>query len=325
MKNTIEFSGALLALPQDAGADNLPGTIYLANASSRFTDSTFSEPLTAFAQGWDDPEDLRGQLARIAPDVPVGRRFEFKKTDNSADFLSETDDVRAIDAPFKRIEFRGETVSDRTYNKGLTVRLDKDGEGAVPGAEQRAVRRLMKRLFRNELLRAITALNAAATMSSKTWNASSDPHGDLLALINASGDVIGIDPNRLLIGRSAWIKAALALRATDKKAGETANLTPEQLAAWLGIDDIISIKARRATSKTTKAALLGNKVIAFLAEPDLSTDDPSSIKRFVTPVDAEAGVRVHVQDYPKYIDVSVEHYSNIVATSTLGVLGHDIS
>src|SRR4051812_7605082 len=88
------------------GRDNgaiQPGEVYLAN-ESRFNAAFFSEPLTVYATGWRDPNNLEALLDFLAPPVQVGRRFEYKKADNTEAFLSEADDQRAIGADFKRVE-----------------------------------------------------------------------------------------------------------------------------------------------------------------------------------------------------------------------------
>ena len=69
---------------------------------NRFTAGNYSEALTAFTVGWRDPENIAELLDFIAPPVPVGRRFEFKRSDNAQAFYSENDDVRAVGAEFKR-------------------------------------------------------------------------------------------------------------------------------------------------------------------------------------------------------------------------------
>ena len=52
--------------------------------------------------------------------------------------------------------------------------------------------------------------------------------------------------------------------------------------------------------------------------PGVSKDDPTNVKRFVTP--ARGGkFGVYVVEHEKFTDISVEMYSNIVVTSTLGI------
>ncbi len=58
---------------------------------------------------------------------------------------------------------------------------------------------------------------------------------------------------------------------------------------------------------------------AYRAEPNALPDDPSSIKRFVTNSGGTA-IRVFRQEIGlKFIDITVEHYSAIIISSTLGI------
>ena len=79
---------------------------------NKFTAGNYSEALTAFTVGWVDPDNIASVLDFIAPPVPVGRRFEFKRSDNAQAFLSENDDVRAIGSEFKRVRYDGESVNE---------------------------------------------------------------------------------------------------------------------------------------------------------------------------------------------------------------------
>ena len=52
----------------------------------------------------------------------------------------------------------------------------------------------------------------------------------------------------------------------------------------------------------------------------MTQDDPSHVKRFVSNTDAGGRFAVYVQPYgAKFWDVTVEHYSNIIVTTTLGL------
>ena len=151
---------------------------------NRFSAGNYSEALTAFTVGWVDPENTAKILDFIAPPIPVGRRFEFKKSDNAQAFYSESDDVRAIGAEFKRVSYAGESVNEKTINKGLTIRVDHD-EVSGDDWQERYVQMLMQRLLRNELRRAVKALEtiAASDNSAKSWNASANPDADIVGQI----------------------------------------------------------------------------------------------------------------------------------------------
>ena len=71
-------------------------------------------------------ENLEEMLEFIAPSIPVGRRFEFKSTNNAQAFYSDSDDIRSIGAEFKRVRYDGSSINEKTLNKGLTIRIDHD-------------------------------------------------------------------------------------------------------------------------------------------------------------------------------------------------------
>jgi hypothetical protein len=305
----------------DSG-NNPRGVICLAN-EERFTAAHFSEALTAYSVGWRDAENLQAELDLIAPMVNVGRRFEFKSATNTQEFLSEADDVRAIGSPFKRIEYSGSSVNQKTHNKGLTVRLDRDDDLVVPGAEERAVAKLRGRLLRNDLRRAYALVIAAATNTGKTWDttAGKDPDQDVMTDLDTGGDARGMGSNLVVYGESAWLKRRLSYGAQTTAAGFAglAAVTPEQVAAVLGVDRVLRSKARYQSTTTAKAKVIGGAyVLMYYANPTNDKDDPSNIKRFVTPTDAGM-VRVYREEHSKFVDISVEHYSNLVITSTLGI------
>jgi hypothetical protein len=303
----------------DDGRSLVSGGLFAAN-EARFTSSNYSEPLTQYVVGWQDPANLEELLAFLAPAVPnTPRRFEFKKATNSEAFLTETDDVRAIGSAFKRVEQKGETVTDKTHNKGLTTRVDHDD---VLGDDwrERKVAWLKSRLLRNEVIRAIALIDAASTNLAKTWDADADPDADVRDSLRLATNSSGIRPNRLAIGEGAWDKRYDAYVLGDNPGRYTqSDKTPEELARKLGIDVARVISARYQSSSSAKSKVLDAIVYAFLAEEVLDKDDPSNIKRFVSPTQQGAMWGVYIEEFPKYTDITVEHYSNIVITSTLGI------
>ena len=148
----------------------LPGQIGLAN-ETRFNAAFFSEPLTEYASGWREPNDLEALLDFVAPGVQVGRRFEYKRADNAEAFLLDVDDYRAIGGDFKRVEYRGSSVNEKTLNRGLTTRVDLDAVGDAPDWREQFTTRLLQRLVRNELKRAVDLIVNGATNVAKTWDA----------------------------------------------------------------------------------------------------------------------------------------------------------
>ena len=318
-----------LALLRDTG-NNAPGAMCLAN-EARFNAAYLSTPLTAYSTGWTSGEDLEAILEMLAPECPTSRRFSYRKAINADQFLGESDDsdLRAIGAEFKRVSYTGTEAEAKTYNKGLTVRLDMDDESDDPMIEERQTAMLMKRLLRMEIRRAVALHDAAAVNLASTWGAAQpvDADMEIVADLILAGDSSGVRPNRVVYGDTVWSKRMLTLRASNS-AGAIANagFTPQQLAAFLQVDQVQICKERVQTTKAGKTNLLGaNAVYMFNAQSGASKDDPSNIKRFVTPMGG-GKFRVYRQEVTsKLIDITVEHYSNIVCTSTLGIRKRTVS
>lgn len=322
MKNQKIIEGLVGPAPADLLGGNLPGLEYAAN-ETRFIEANFSEPLTAYAVGWKDPNNIEATLEFVAPKVPTTRRFEFAKATNAEEFLSEADDVRAIGADFKRVEFTAAKVNSKTLNKGLTVRVDLDNVEGMPNWREIYTGRLMRRLFRNDLRRAVTLLAAAANNTAKTWDTTDgkDPDQDCATEVIAAQDASGVNPTRILYGTVAWNKRRLSHRAQKTSGGfASAGMTVAEVAAQLGLDDGMVSKERYQDAPTTKAKVVGDIVLLYLAEAGQTPEDPSNIKRFTSPTMGGTPVRVYEQVISaKLVDITVEHYSQIVVTSTLGI------
>lgn len=310
-------------LPKDDGFQDY-GTICAAN-ESRFTAAHYSEPLTAFTVGWKDQEKIEDLLNFIAPMVPVARRFEFKIADPNQAFLSETDDIRSIGSAFKRVEFTGTSVTSKTYNKGLTIRVDHD-DVAGDDWRERYVQLLLQRLYRNELRRAIAALEANAVSLSEAgyvWSNTTgtpNPDADIRAELEASTGITGVRPNRMIFGEGAWDTRANAYdHQNNAGANRSASLNLEELAHKLFIDEARVMRARYQSKANEKTAFLGQSIYAFYTNSEIMKDEPANIKRFVTPVDGSSPFRVYIEEHSKFSDLTVEHYSNIVITSAGGI------
>lgn len=298
---------------------------------SRFVEANFSEPLTIFAVGWKDKDDLKGLLDFIAPPCPTAKRFEFAKGVNAESFLSEGDDIRAIGGSFKRVEYTSTKVNSRTYNKGLTIRVDLDNVEGMPNWKEVYTARLMQRLLRNEIRRAYALLLAAATNTAKQWSNATDKDPDLTMLgqCDAFGDVAGMNCNRVLAGFSAWTNRVqcYSIQATAGGFGGSARSTPEQVATYLGVDEFRISKERYQSSATAKSKLAtADKVIFYNGDPSCTPEDSSSIKRFTSPTTGGTPFRVFEEQIgAKNYDITVEHYSHIVVTATEGIKNLTIS
>ena len=298
----------------------------------RFTASYYSEPLTEYAVGWTDPENLEALINFIAPRVPVGRRFEFKSAVNVEAFLSEINDERAIGSNFKEVEYKGSTVYSKTANRGLRYRLDLDEEGAGILTEELIVSRLLQRLKRNIYRRAIaTLLNASALSNTNvTWtynsgsNPTPQPDEDIRTLIQTTQVTSGVFPNRLLCDLKSWNirKKGYAQQALAAGAIYGYGRTVDDVVADQSVDGMMISKALYQSAEwvtPTKSYILPQNVIAFYAQDNPTRDDPTNLKRFVTPV-ADGDFRVYRQPHgAKFVDISVEYYDVIQQTATIGI------
>ena len=332
MNTEIKKNPAGVILDRGTGYE-LAEIPYSAGNDSRFLETYFSEPLTNYAVGWRDPNNLEASLQFIAPAVPVGRRFEWKKANNAEEFLSETiDDQRAIGSDFKRVEYTASDVTDKTLNKGLTYIADLDNVSG-PNWQNDKVGKLLRRLYRNEFRRGITSLAAAATNTALTWDttAGKNPDQDLRADLLTATSTTGIRPNRVLYGDTAFGKRGLSYEGQSGTSTAFANIAAlnlDQLAARLMVDKVMVSRERYQSSSSAKSNV-ANLVLAFFAEDGVDTEDPSNIKRFVSAFDAEQGgglVRVYMQQISsKLVALTVEHYSKIIVTYSSGIRKWTIS
>lgn len=319
----------ILSIPRDTGYND-PGTVCAAN-ESRFIEATFSEPLTAFAVGYRDPGQLQELLDFIAPVVPTTRRFEYALATNAEEFQAETnnDDVRAIGGEFKQIEYTTHKSVGQTLNKGLTVKVDVDNVEDIPNWEQIWTARIMRRLLRAEALRAYTTLAALATGTPLIWNgtAGQDPDQDIANLAIAYADSCGMNPTRVLYGIGAWNARRQAHRAQNTAGGfASAQMDIGEVATSVGVDDGFVSRERYSTSASAKSRIIPNSVLIYLANANQSPEDASNIKRFVSNTQGGTPFRVFRQQLnSKFVQITVEHYSNILATATLGVQAANIT
>ena len=294
--------------------------ICLPNAAS-FNNMFFNQPLTAYSQGWRDPSDLEAELEFIAPAVDVPRRFSWRKFGEKNDFLSESDDLRAIGGDFKRVKYDSELTDSRTINRGLTIFVDLDEVADQPDWEQRYTGYLLRRSVRNDLLTAAALLAASAANTGKTWDTQADPDADLMDLVDAAGDDTGINPNRIFMGANAWMKRVKAFRAQDNVAARSsAMMTPDELASWLGIEKVHVSRTRYQSTATAKAKIEGAVVIAFEAGSGQIMEDPANIKRFVSRCADGNMRRVYRREVSeKLVAITVERYVRTQIVSTLGL------
>lgn len=321
------FNDQSLLFPRFAGDGSgaRNGSIFAAN-DANFDAAHLSQPLMDYIVGQNDPEDLGAVMESLVPSIPVGRSFTYRTHDSKEDFQtddSDDGDIREIGGEFRQVRLTGSQVDGRTDNKGLTMVIDVDQGGLEASVQQRAVVNLRQRLFRSEIARLVTLLDANdAAESSVNWgptNTTKDPDKDILDMLENSGDARGIDSNVVLFG-GTWTRRVTGLRSsTAAGAFATGNLTRQQLADFYGVDSVIRLRNRKQSTASAKAKLLTTDVYTYFAKPGAMPDDPSNFKRFVTSTSQGGAVAVYVEQRLKKVLVTVEHYSRLVCTSSLGI------
>jgi hypothetical protein len=292
----------------------------------------FNEPLTAYAVGYRDKEDIEAQLEFYAPMVPTPRRFSYSAWDNAEEFLSSDDDERPIGADFKSVEYISSKVEAKTANRGLQICLDLDELDGMPNWEEVYTQKLLRRIRRNSLKRAVALISGTATNTNKTWDTTAlkDPDQDVLLDLVTAADLTGNRPNRIGYGDTSWSKRILSHRAQTNAGGfGSSQQTPEQLAGFLQVDEVQVTKARYTASATARTQIVANLVLMFLAESEADVDDPSNIKRFVSMGSADQGGGQY-QVYSQRVSakrhiIAVGHYELIKLTSTAGMRKFTVS
>ncbi len=320
-RNAFLYDGQVLSADQPLESH---GQIQLAN-DSRFTQAYFNEPLTAYAVGYRDPNNIEDTLNFIAPKAVVSaRNFTYNSWTNAEEFFSDlVDDERAIGADFKKVEYTVSKVSAKTANRGLTMRIDLDEVAAMPGWENTYLEKLKRRLLRSELRRAVAAHTGSATNTAKTWDttAGKDPDQDVSTDLIAAATSSGIRPNRIVFGDTAWDKRKIAHRAQNNAGGYASALkTIDEVATSLLLDGGLISKERYQSGTATKTEIVNNLVLEFYVDPAGGIEDPSNLKRFVTPTLSGGDWRAYSQQISaKLYDITLEYYSLIKVTSSLGL------
>lgn len=307
------------------------GRFYAAN-DSLLAEAYFSEGLSNYAVGISDMADLEAEVEFFAPQVQVPRRFDYREFTHKEHFYSDVDeDLRAIGADFKQVTYTAAEVSGKTVNRGLTVPVDLDQVADLNSWRESTTRKLIQRLLRNKLRRAIALLSAAANNTAKTWDNSSgkDPDQDVISELVTATNLLGMKHNRVGYGDTSWTKRGLAHRAQTSAGGFSSAVatTPEQVAGVLGVEEVLVSKSRYSAGSTTLSEVVANLVLMFtgLRDPD-PMGDPSNIKGFWSPCAGGERIRIYEQQVnAKLYLITAEHYELTKVTSTLGIRKFTVS
>ena len=165
-------------------------------------------------------------------------------------------------------------------------------------------------------------LDANDNNTATTWTSgSADPDGVVTTGVDRSGDKRGTNANIVVWGGGAWVKRLTQLRALNTPAGYAGiNLTPDQAAQVAGAQRgvVLPFRYQSSATESSKSKVAGDVVFLYDARPGAMGSDPSNLKRFVTSSGGQT-FRVYVESRLKQTLVAVEHYSDIICTSTLGI------
>ena len=300
-----------------------PGLVCVPN-ESMLSGSNYQEAIVGYIAGvmGTDLSGLRDLINYLAPGVETARIFQYQALADGLAFLADQNDERAPGAEFRRIETKGSMQTDKTRNRGLSYRIDRDAVPIGPNTVNNTAAWLMAILLRNDALRAISVLDAAATNQAKTWDGSANPDGDLRASRALSHTARGLSPNRLAIGLSAWDTRAAAYEASSKAGAlMLAERTPKEVANKIGIASaMISDMIYKVKKTGSNTMAMANIIYMFYADMVAHEMDASNVKRFWSRCNGGEEYAVYTNESdPKFIDVVVEHYSTIAVTDTTGI------
>lgn len=317
--------GTVMLAAIGAGLNAAPGVTFLANSADMASASTVSD-LTDYTVSCPS-DDLEAMLNTLFPSVDAqGRLFRFRKEANE-DFLMETrdDDIRDTGAAPKIVKFHGETATGEVRNKILGHVIDtdawpRDQKGKRKQSElQKRVKALRRRLVRADLFRGLSLLNAAAANTAVTWNAASNPDGDLRAKIEAAA----CRPNIIVFSALAWSTRKDAYEAPGRAnhaMASHANYTEAELAEYLGVSKVVVLRAKyMAIEGGALLDMLGNTVFGYYSSDMRTEDDASNIKRFTDKCDDGGDWQVYVEERVKTVTPFVEHYSQFIVTRSADI------
>lgn len=305
----------------------VPGEMTALNSSTNYAGS-LSQEVTGFVSGLPSTDEEK-LLDLLFPPIETNDMFQFCKADDEA-FLTESDDsdIRNVGGSFKRIQFRGTTVTLATQQKGLTLRVDhkqlpkKDGK-IVSGWENQRAAMIKSRLVRADIIRGLALLDAAAVNANEVWDATTNPDGDLRAMIELTRTATGRRATHTLLGATAQQLRQDAYEAPTRAnhaMANHANYSMEELARYLNTGKVVIEDGVKQTKKgSTKIDRLGLAAYSYSAEQGALLDDPSNIKRAWnnTPFGGKWAVSIKPDTY--YTDITVFQESLLFVPQTTGI------
>ncbi len=304
------------------------GHITVSNATQNYAGS-LAQDVQGYLAGLPAGDEQKA-LDALFPGIQTNDFFQFAKADDEA-FLTEADgsDIRLQGASFKRVQYKGTTVTAATQQKGLTMRVDhktlpKIGGVIVPGWENRFAAALKNRLLRVDRARGILVLDAASTTGgSKTWDGTTNPDGDLRAMVQLTRVSNGQMPTHCILGNAAQQKRCDSYEAAARvnhSMQNHASYSMEELAAYLNVGKVVLEAGIKQTLKgATKTDVMGLLAYSYTSNDSPLMDDPSNIRRAWSPVKGGGEYAVAIQEMSVYTDITVWHESLFFTPYTAGI------
>lgn len=303
------------------------GHITVANSTQNYAGS-LAQDVQGYLAGLPS-SDEQAALEALFPAVQTNDFFQFAKADDEA-YLTEADDsdIRNAGASFKRVQYKGTTVTESTKQKGLTMRVDhkmlpKVNGAVVPGWENRYAAALRNRLVRVDKVRGLGVLDAAATNAAITFSAATNPDGLLRAMVQLSRTANGQMPTHCVIGNASWqgrVDAYEAAARVNTGVANHSDYTTDELARYLMVGKVIVEDGIKQTVKGgTKTNTLGLINYCYMGSDSPIIDDPSNIKRAWSPVTGGGEWAVAIQESTVFTDITVWHESVFFTPFTAGI------
>ena len=334
--NQTNMMAAILAMTgaNVAGESAVMGQVTVMNSTLDYG-RALAQDVAGYIAGLPS-SDEESLLDLLCPSIEVAPFFQYAKSDDEY-FLTEADgsDLRATGATFKRVQYKGTTVTDATQQKGLTMRVDHRTLPMMSGKRQdgwenRFAAALKNRLIRAEIIRFLSLLDVAAINQGRVWNAASNPDADLRGMVQATRTATGMKPTHMLLGAAAQQLRQDAYEGASRanhSMANHANYTMEELARYTGAGQVIVEDGVTQVKKAaTKVDRLGFSVYTYSADAGTILDDPSNFKRAWSATEfSGAKWAVAIQPNTVFTDITVFHESKIFAPITSGIIKRTVS
>lgn len=183
---------------------------------------------------------------------------------------------------------------------------------------------LKNRLIRAELIRFMTLLDAAAVNRAVTWDADSNPDGDIRGMAKSTRTESGMGATHLLLGDAAQQARQDAYEAAGRANHAMANhadYTMEELARYASIRKaIIDNGIHQLKKGAAKVDRLGLAAYTYNADPGMIMDDPSNFKRAWNPTQYSGSKwAVAIKEGTVTTEITVFHESKIIVPIVAGI------